>query len=72
LYANGSPQGTIMIRDERLSMRIKTELRRLLVIEAKSQDRSVAYVVEKILQNHFDARPNAHREARPVPKPNAR
>ncbi len=70
-----------MSKDQRLSMRISDELHDHLKAAAKEQDRSIAYVAERVLMTHFRGTPQVttqmirdvarfdSRPASPVPKP---
>jgi hypothetical protein len=43
-----------MKRDAQITVRIPSALKAKLVAEAKAEDRSLAYVVERILREHFE------------------
>jgi hypothetical protein len=46
-----------MKKDSQLTVRLSSELLAKLKALAKSEDRSLAYVVERILREHFEAPP---------------
>ena len=53
-----------MKKDSQITVRIGSDLKANLERLAKAEDRSVAYVVERILRAHFEKPPESSRSGR--------
>jgi predicted transcriptional regulator len=51
-------------KDSQITVRIGSDLKTKLEVLAKQEDRSLAYVVERILRQHFEAQESKRRSSK--------